>query len=115
METALLFATCAGPFLVFLIGIPLLSKLPKGSVVKFLLSAGMIFVVWQGMLTILFYRQRLHEITWRRENAGRPLTEDSLVALGDYPNVFAGWLLFAWIPVVIGWMLAKRVTKPRRW
>ena len=45
MEFALLFAALVGPYVVFLIGIPQVSKLPKRSVMRFLLSACMLIGV----------------------------------------------------------------------
>ena len=51
--------------------------------------------------------QAFYESVWHLANPNGIVTEEDMGALGDYPNVFAGWALLGWIPVLVGLILER--------
>lgn len=49
-----------------------------------------------------------HERAWMVDHPHGAVTEEDILALGDYPNVLAGWLLLGWIPVMLGFFLRSK-------
>ncbi len=64
--------------------------------------------VWSIGLIGSFIGQAFHESAWHSANPNGIVTEEDMVALGDYPNVFVGWVLLGWIPVVVALVLSVR-------
>ena len=52
-----------------------------------------------------------HECAWVASHPAGVVTEDDMIALGDYPNVLAGWILLGWIPVLMGLVITRRKRK----
>lgn len=70
--------------------------------------------VWCIGLIGSFIGQTAHESAWHSANPSGIVAEEDMVALGDYPNVFDGWVLLGWIPVVVGLVLSGRRNRDRR-
>jgi hypothetical protein len=70
--------------------------------------------VWCIGLIGSFIGQAFHESAWHSANPNGIVAEEDMVALGDYPNVFVGWLLLGWIPVVVGLVLSVRRNRDQR-
>jgi hypothetical protein len=60
-----------------------------------------------------FIGQSFHEAAWQAANPQGVVTEDDMLALGDYPNVFAGWVLLGWLPIVVGLLLSARLIQKK--
>lgn len=65
-------------------------------------------VVWTIGLIGCLLAHSFHEASWHSNNPQGIVTEEDMIALGDYPNVFAGWVLLGWFPVALGLILARR-------
>ena len=63
---------------------------------------------WLVELAGVTLGQCFGECAWYRQHPAGMVTEEDMMALGDYPNVFAGWVLTGWIPVLIGLVLSGR-------
>ena len=69
---------------------------------------------WLLALFFMFTSQGFHERDWwatHDHSAG--LTEDDLLELGDYPNVFAGWVIAGWVPVLVMSLVARFIYRKR--
>jgi hypothetical protein len=71
-------------------------------------------VAWLIGLIGSLIGQAFHMSAWFSTNPNGIVTEEDMIALGDYPNVFAGWLLLGWIPVVIGLVLSARINQNQK-
>lgn len=67
--------------------------------------------VWVCGLVCSFVGHYFHEAGWWMRHPEGIRTEEDMLALGDYPNVFAGWIMLGWIPVLVGLLLSKRTGK----
>jgi hypothetical protein len=65
-------------------------------------------VAWGSGLVASIIGHTFHVSAWRSANPKGIVTEEDMISLGDYPNVFVGWLLLGWIPVVLGLVLCIR-------
>ena len=79
-----------------------------------LIWAILVPVVWLIGLIGSFVGQAFHESAWHSANPNGVVTEKDMVALGDYPQVFIGWVLLGWIPVVTGLVLSVRRNRNRQ-
>ncbi len=70
-------------------------------------------VVWCIGLIGSLIAHAFYESVWHSANPNGIVTEEEMVALGDYPNVFAGWVLLGWIPVLVGFVLSVRRNRNR--
>jgi hypothetical protein len=64
--------------------------------------------VWILGLVASFLGQSFHEAGWLATHPDGIQTEEDMMAHGDYPNVFAGWIMLGWIPVLAGLILSRR-------
>ena len=73
------------------------------------------FGSWFLALVLLFLSQSFHEREWfaTHDFSAAP-TEEELMELGDYPNVFAGWLFFGWVPVLAASITARLLFRPKK-
>jgi len=65
-------------------------------------------IAWGIGLVASFIGHTFHASAWRAANPQGTVTEEDMVAIGDYPNVFVGWLLLGWLPVILGLVLCVR-------
>ena len=63
--------------------------------------------VWVLGLIGSFVGQAFHEAAWLADHPAGAATEMDILSLGDYPNVFAGWVILGWVPVLIGLLLSS--------
>jgi hypothetical protein len=73
-----------------------------------IILAILIPLLWVVGLIASFFGHAFHESLWFAEHPKGILTEDDMVALGDYPNVFVGWMLVGWLPIIAGLSLFNR-------
>jgi hypothetical protein len=73
-----------------------------------IIIAILIPVAWVIGLVASFIGHTFHASAWHSANPKGIITEEDMITLGDYPNVFAGWLLLGWLPVVLGLVLCVR-------
>jgi len=66
-----------------------------------------ILSAWLSVLVFACVAQHFNEKQWFATNASRSLSEEDMMSLGDSPNVLAAWLLFGWLPVLIGYILVS--------
>jgi hypothetical protein len=71
-------------------------------------------LVWVLGLVGTSVGHAFHEAGWLAAHPEGIVTEEDMMALGDYPNVFAGWVLLGWVPVVFGLVLSKRGDRNRQ-
>lgn len=63
---------------------------------------------WLRALFFMFASQGFHERDWWSiHDHSAELTEDDLLELGDYPNVFTSWVIAGWIPVLMMSLVAR--------
>lgn len=65
-------------------------------------------LTWLIGLSGSFLGHYFHERAWMADHPLGAVTEEDMLALGDYPNVAAGWLLLGWIPVMLGFFLRSK-------
>jgi uncharacterized membrane protein len=76
-----------------------------------IILAILIPLLWVAGLIASFTGLRFHQSIWFAEHPKGIVTEDDMVALGDYPNVFAGWILVGWLPIAAGLFLSNRLIR----
>jgi len=84
-----------------------MQKSTVGPSIRRLVLVLLIPLAWCLGLGCAFLGQHYHSLAWFKQHARGQQTEEDLVALGDYPNVFATWVLAGWIPVAVGLALAR--------
>ena len=82
------------------------STLTPGRKRGFLLLAMPVVWIIGGLLVLRAFD--VHAIAWHDRHPAGPITEEDMIALGDAPNVFASWILIGWIPVLFGFVAARR-------
>jgi hypothetical protein len=85
-----------------------------GSIKRRVIQTLLVPLVWILGLVGSFVGQAFHEAAWFAAHPGGICTEEDMMALGDYPNVFAGWVLLGWVPILVGLALAKRGDRNRQ-
>jgi len=85
-----------------------------GSTKRRVIQTVLVPLVWALGLVGSFVGHAFHEAGWLAAHPEGIVTEEDMMALGDYPNVFAGWVLLGWVPVLIGLVLAKRGDRNRQ-
>lgn len=80
----------------------------------------MIVVIWIVTFLVSLPLSSLalayHQSAWFGTHPQGPQTEEDMLALGDYPNVTAGWIGGGWIPPTVGIFFSKflvRGLKPK--
>jgi hypothetical protein len=79
-----------------------------------LILAALVPLVWIIGLISSFVGHSFHEAGWMASHPDGIRTEEDMMAIGDYPNVFAGWIILGWLPVLVGLVLSKRYGKYRQ-
>ncbi|WP_341406898.1 hypothetical protein [Luteolibacter soli] len=67
-------------------------------------------VGWICGLGLAMWRNTIQMSEFLAKHRGEQMTEEEFFSVPDGPNVFAGWILLGWLPVVIGFL----VTLPLR-
>ncbi|MBG7606608.1 MAG: hypothetical protein IZT59_01040 [Verrucomicrobia bacterium] len=79
-----------------------------------LILATLVPLVWIIGLISSFVGHSFHEAGWMASHPDGIRTEEDMMAIGDYPNVFTGWIILGWLPVLVGLVLSKRYGKNRQ-
>ncbi len=109
-EYLMLTLAVVSPFLVFLVLGYMVRRCKPSSSIRGLLYCVAAIICLITVLVFAGMSHMFHDIEWARSHHGKPLKEEDLVSQGDYPNVFATWVLFGWIPVIVGYFVARRIT-----
>lgn len=99
------------PVVLFIIILSMMRRYNAAPLLKRGVVCVTFLVSWIIVLLCAFTALAHHQRDWMREHKKGPFTEEEMIALGDYPDVFATWLMFGWIPVVIGYFLARRLIR----
>ena len=70
--------------------------------------------LWCAGLVSSLIGQAFHEAAWHTANPMGIVTEDDMLALGDSPNVFVGWILLGWLPIVVGLLLSNSLIQNKK-
>lgn len=79
-----------------------------------LVRAVLVPVVWVVGLIGSFAGHAFHEAKWLADNPDGIVTEEDMAAIGDFANVFAGWVILGWAPVALGLILSARLNQKNR-
>ena len=108
LKFALYILSWMGPILILVIVSRWMAARSMSRVKHWLCFAVLLPLLWLFGLFACHGAQAFHEIEWRKNNPQGVQNEDDMVALGDYPNVSAGWVLVGWIPLTLGILMAKQ-------
>jgi len=83
----------------------------RKSEVAIRVASGLMFPVgWICGLSLLMWRVSILTSEFLATHRGKEMTEEEFFSVPDGPNIFAGWVVLGWLPVVIGFL----VTRPLR-
>jgi hypothetical protein len=82
----------------------------KSNVTLWVVTGLMFPVGWICGLGLLMWRTSIQMSEFLAKHRGEAMTEEEFFSVPDGPNVFAGWVVLGWLPVVIGFL----VTRPLR-
>jgi hypothetical protein len=83
----------------------------RKSEVAIRVATGLMFPVgWICGLSLLMWRVSILTSDFLAAHRGKEMTEEEFFSVPDGPNVFAGWILLGWLPVLVGFL----VTRPLR-
>lgn len=71
-------------------------------------ATGLMFPVgWIGGLAVAMWRNTIQMSEFLAAHRGVPMTEEEFFSVPDGPQIFTGWILVGWLPVVIGFLLTR--------
>jgi hypothetical protein len=108
MKFALYVLSWMGPILILVIVSRSMAACSMSRVKRWLCFAVLLPLLWLFGLFACYVAQTFHEVEWRKNNPQGIQNEDDIEALGDYPNVSAGWVLVGWIPLSLGLLIGQR-------
>jgi len=75
-------------------------------------ATGLMFPVgWICGLGLVMWRNTIQLSEFLATHRGVRMTEEEFSSVPDGPNVFAGWILLGWLPVVIGFLVTRSLRR----
>ena len=107
MKFALYVLSWMGPILILVIVSRSMAARSMTRVKRWLCFAVLLPLLWLFGLFACYGAHAFHQFEWRKNNPQGIQNEDDMEALGDYPNVSAGWVLVGWIPLTLGMLIGQ--------